>query len=156
METFDAATPPTRTDRAVKKLTVRLLRVQPEEAARDAAGDEDAAPEPREVTKVAAVLSLAVEPRDTIPSLEHKLRQLLATLRAPPPGSENADEEAAAAPANPNDWYPAYVPLYSGIAAAVRSDFYERRGLPYVPLARDAQLSFFPLDGDTVAVDHVL
>lgn len=131
--------------------------MQLEEASRDtAAGDEEAAPEPREVTKVAAVLSLAVEPRDTIPSLEHKLRQLLATLRAPPPGSDNADEEAAAAPANPNDWYPAYVPLYGGIAAAVRNDFYERRGLPYVPLARDAQLSFFPLDGDAVTVDHVL
>lgn len=158
VEAFDAVSPSTRPDGAVKKLTVRLLRVQQEEVPRDVAvaGDEEAAPETREVATVAAVLSLAVEPRDTIPSLEHKVRQLLTTLRAPPPGSDNAEEEAAAPPVNPNDWYPAFVPLYNGIAAVVRSDFYERRGLPYVTLALDAQLSFFPLGVEAVTVDHVL
>lgn len=144
---------------ALKKLSVRLVRVQQEEITREASGEEDGSTsEIREVQTVAGVLSLPIDANDSIQSLESKLRAMLAALRSPAEGSaaEAETEEEARPVVTVNDWYPTYIPLYNAISEQIMSSFYDRQNLPRIPVAKDAQLSFFPIEIDTVIVDHKL
>lgn len=159
LEDFESIPLPKKQDiSSLKKVSVRLVKVQQEDVPREDNGNDDSPPpETRDVQTVLAVLSLPIDPTDSVQSLEFKLRQMLASLRTPPSALEATEtEEAPGPPSIINDWYPTFIPLYSGISDIVRTNFYERQNLPYIPIAVDAQLSFFPLDIESVVLDHNL
>ncbi len=137
----------------LRKISVRLVRIQQEEVAHET--EEGPVIENRETRVIAGVLSLPVEPIDSIKSLEEKFRGMLSTLRNPKPNESSSEEESVPV-SNENDWYPVSVPLYNGISEVIMKNFYDARGLPRIPVASDGQLSFFPLDMEALVIDHVL
>jgi hypothetical protein len=115
--------------------------------------------------QVVTQLSIPIEPQDSALSLERKvssfLRQLVVAQQQLEERqaelAEAAAAEGTAAPPAASSLVPA-VPLpvrvdIYGPLSAIIAGLYSRQGLSEVPLARDAQLSFFPIDMETLTVD---
>jgi len=130
-----------------------------------AASNEEAAEEPERQPiielQVVTQLSMPIEAQDSALSLERKVTSFLRQIQLSKQQEAERLAEAAAAgeaPApdpssNTNESpLPLTVDIYGPLATII-SGLYNDNGLAAAPVARDAQLSFYPLNMESIVID---